>query len=299
MKKFNTLESLSHRIRMMFLVAAMMLAAACSSLRMAYNNGDTLLYWWLNAYIDVESEQADWVKKEIDELFDWHRKTQLKDYVQLLAAGQRQLAGNLTQAELLGDYHEIKARSERLALKAAPELADLARSMTPEQIGNLEKKFASNNDKFRKKFLRGDTVDRQEVRYKKAMEQFELWFGDFSREQEAALRKASDARPLDNQVWFEERMRRQEIILQLLRKVHSEKLGKEATVALVNHVIRDIFDRFEAPERKAFFDAYTNGTIQMILTAVRIATPAQKEHAHKRMQGWIDDFNALAAAKQQ
>jgi hypothetical protein len=35
----------------------------------------------------------------------------------------------------------------------------------------------------------------------------------------------------------------------------------------------------------------------MIMTAVRIATPEQKAHAQKRMQGWIDDFKALAANK--
>jgi hypothetical protein len=29
-------------------------------------------------------------------------------------------------------------------------------------------------------------------------------------------------------------------------------------------------------------------------TAIRISTPAQKAHAQKRMQGWIDDFKVLA-----
>ena len=61
--------------------------------------------------------------------------------------------------------------------------------------------------------MRGDTEDRNKVRYKKSMEQFDLWFGDFSREQEAVLRKASDARPLDNEIWLDERMRRQQMIL--------------------------------------------------------------------------------------
>ena len=39
-------------------------------------------------------------------------------------------------------------------------------------------------------------------------------------------------------------------------------------------------------------------TVQMILTAVKIATPAQKANAQKRMQGWIDDFNVLATQPQ-
>jgi hypothetical protein len=32
-----------------------------------------------------------------------------------------------------------------------------------------------------------------------------------------------------------------------------------------------------------------------VLTVINIATPAQKAHAQRRMQGWIDDFRTLAA----
>jgi hypothetical protein len=34
--------------------------------------------------------------------------------------------------------------------------------------------------------------------------------------------------------------------------------------------------------------------MNLVLTAVRIATPAQKAHAHKRMQDWINDFRDLS-----
>lgn len=281
------------------MIGLMLIVAACSSVRFTYNNGDTLLYYWLNAYVDIDTDQSDWVKKDIDDLFRWHRTTQLKDYVELLKKGQRQLAGNLTQAELLADYREIRVRSEKLANKAVPDLAELAISLKPDQVNTLARKFESNNDKYRKKFLRGDTDERNKVRFKKAMDQFDLWFGDFSRQQEAALRKASDARPLDNEIWLDERMRRQQMILALLRKVHDQKLNREATIPLVQGLVRDVFARMESPERKGFYDASVDGTTKMILTAVKIATPAQKAHAHKRMQGWIDDFNVLAAARQQ
>ena len=51
------------------------------------------------------------------------------------------------------------------------------------------------------------------------------------------------------------------------------------------------------PERKAFYDTGVDQTTKFILTAIRIATPAQKKHAQERMQGWINDFQALAAGK--
>jgi len=296
MKNFNTQDSVLQRFRVWCLIVLMVCAAGCSSIKLAYNNGDTLLYWWLNAYLDLDSDQSSEVRKDIDDLFNWHRKTQLKNYVQLLQTAKHQLAGNLTQADLLTDYREAKGRMEMLAQKALPELTDLARTIKPEQLEQMEKKFNKNNETYRKKFVSGSVEERQKQRYKKSMEQLELWFGNFSREQEAQLRKASDARPLDNQIWLDERIRRQQKILAVLRKVDQEKLGKEATSALMQGLVRDIFERLESPERKAFYDTYIDSTTQFILAAAKIATPEQKAHAQKRMQGWIDDFNTLAAA---
>jgi hypothetical protein len=298
MKKFNTSHSLLQRASALLLVALMVLAAGCSTIRFTYNHGDTLLYWWLNAYIDLDSDQSDWVKKDIDNLFQWHRTTQLRDYAGLLAKMQRQLAdGNVTQDELLADYRDIKARTELLAFKALPDLADLARSIKPDQITQMEKKFAKNNADFRKKFMSGSVDDQQEARYKKTKEQFELWFGSLSREQDAQLRKASDARPLDNEVFLQERTMRQKKIVAMLRRIQQEKLNKEQTMSAVHTLLRDFFDRMDAPDRKAFYDAYVDSTAKFIVTGIRLTTPEQKAHAQQRMQGWINDFNALAAGK--
>jgi hypothetical protein len=298
MKKFNTPQPLFQRARMLFLVAMMALLAACSTIRFTYNHGDTLLYWWLNAYVDLDSDQSDWVKKDIDNLFQWHRSTQLRDYAGLLSKMQRQLGdGNVTQEELLSDYRDIKTRTELLAFKALPQLADLAMSVKPDQIAQMEKKFAKNNDKFRKEFMSGSIDDQQKARFKKSMDQFNLWFGSFSREQEAQLRRASDARPLDNDVFLQERVLRQKKIIALLRRVHDQKLNKEQTMSAVHDQLRDFFDRMEAPDRKAFYDAYVNNTANFIVTAIKLTTPQQKQHAQQRMQGWINDFNALAQGK--
>lgn len=298
MKKFNTPQTLFQRTRMLLLITLMAVIAGCSAIRFTYNHGDTLLYWWLNAYIDIDSDQSDWVKKDIDNLFQWHRSTQLRDYAGLLSKMQRQLGdGNVTQDELLSDYRDIKARTELLAFKALPQLADLAMSIKPDQIAQMEKKFARNNEDFRKKFMSGSVDDQHAARFKKAMEQFKLWFGSFSSDQEAQLRKASDARPLDNEIWLQERMMRQKKIVSLLRRVHQEKMNKEQTMAAIHGLLREFFDRMDAPDRKAFFDAYIDSTSKFILTAIRITTPEQKAHAQKRMQGWIDDFNALASGK--
>ena len=295
MQKSNMSQNGGRTLSRLFLIALMTVLAACSSLRLAYNNGDTLLYWWLDGYVDLNSDQKGFVQKEIDKLFSWHRKTQLNDYIQILQTTQKQLAGNPTAADLQTTFDDVKDRTQKLLLRAAPELAELATSLEPEQIDTLEKKFASNLDDFRKKNMKGDKEAQQKFRYKKSMEQFELWFGNFSSEQEAQIRQASDARPLNNEIWLNERKRRQNAILTLVRKVQQEKLSKEATIPLINKLIKDSFNRLENSENKQFFEESEKGSLQLILTVIKIATPEQKAHAQKRMQGWINDFRSLAA----
>lgn len=294
MKKSITQDTLFQRTRALFLIALMALLASCSTIRFSYNHGDTLLYWWLDAYVDFEGDQADWVKRDIRELFQWHRKTQLQDYAALLGKFQRQLAANPTQVDLVNAYKEIRNRTEVLAYRAVPDMVDLALSLTPDQIRQMEQRFEKKNNEYRRKFVSGSVEKRNEARFDKSMEQFKLWFGDFSREQETALRRASDARPLENQVWLEERVDRQRKILALVRKIQAEKPNKEQSANMITALIREFFGRMDAPERKSFYDSYTQATTNYILTAIRMTTPQQKAHAHKRMQGWIDDFNALA-----
>lgn len=275
----------------------MALAAGCSTIRFSYNQGDTLLYWWMNSYVDFEGQQADIAKRDINGLFQWHRQTQLRDYAALLGSFQQKLAANPSQADLLQAYREIRVRGERLSQRAVPELTTLAMSITPAQIANIDKKFKEKNEEYRRKFMSGSVEKRQRARFKKSMEQMELWFGRFTSEQEAALRRASDLRPLDNQQWLEERQYRQRRILALLQEVQQKKLNREQTTARVQGLMRELFARMESPERKAFYDASIDHTTKYILTAIKLATPQQKAHAQQRMQGWINDFEALAAGK--
>jgi glutamyl-tRNA reductase len=193
------------------------------------------------------------------------------------------------------DYAGIKKRSLVFIDKALPELTRLAMDLQPEQIAHLEKKFASNNEAYRKEYLKGNLEDRQLFRFKKVLKQAEYWFGNFTSEQEAQIRKASDARPLDNELWAEERRQRQQELLRILRKIQSDKPSKEAVSAMLRQYVERSFDNFTYAEHKDFFDGMRNGSANMVAVIANVATQEQREHARERLQKWIDDCRALAA----
>ncbi|RZI45071.1 hypothetical protein EGT07_05430 [Herbaspirillum sp. HC18] len=270
--------------------------AGCSALKLGYANGDTFVYWWLNGYVDFTAEQKPWVKAHIDRLFDWHRKTQLRDYAQLLVQVQERLRrGPTTPQEIRADFDAVRKRAVIVLDKAVPELTDLAMSMQPQQIAHLEKKFESNNEKYRKEFLQGSIEDRQRLRFKKVMNQAEYWFGNFSKEQEAKIRAASDGRPMDYEIWMNDRVKRQEAMLQMLRKIQKEHPSREAVSQMIRDFIKRAAENYTYAENRQFFDDSTEGAAQMIAVIVNIATPSQKDHAIKRLQKWIDDSVEVAA----
>lgn len=291
-------DNFSKDVRLLCMVVVVVLVTACSSIRFVYNQGATLTYFWVNNYVTFNSEQSGAVKQNLVKLFDWHRQTQLNDYIELLGTAQRQLAtGQTSPADLKKMYKEIKARAELIANKALPDLAELAMSMKPEQFVRMQKKYRSNNENFKKKYVKVDIETKQRLRFEKSIEELDEWFGEWSDEQAARLRKASDARPLNNEFLLEERILRQKKILAVLRKIHDEKLDKETTTAVLGELIKDMFDRDKAAEHKEFYDANLDGNLSLASLAILISTPVQKAHAQKRMAGLSNDFKQLLISK--
>lgn len=268
---------------------------ACSAVRIGFNNGETVSYWWLNSYVDFEDGQKSLVKGRLENLFAWHHKTQLRDYAKLVSRIQHRDLAVASKADLLNDYEEGMKYLTLVTDRAAPDLADLALSLTPAQITHIEEKLEKNNLKFRKEYLRGDRLSRQEFRYKKMMTQAEYWFGNFSRAQEQKLRALSDARPLNNELVLADRMRRQMELVALLKKIHGEKPGKEATTAMIKKYVAATADHYGNKEHQAYFDVLTDANAVLVAEMMRMATADQKSHFVKALQDWVSDFNRLSA----
>ena len=177
-----------------------------------------MTYWWLNGYVGFDASQKPWAKQRIDALFAWHRRTQLKHYVALLTGAQRRLQHDVTKQQMLDDYEELIQCGDRIVDEIAARSGRSGLVDEGREPGTFRHKFESNNEKYRKDHLRGDLQDKQKSRYKDVMEWAEYWFGDFSDEQEAVIRRASDQRPLNNELWAADRVVRQQSLIALVQR---------------------------------------------------------------------------------
>ena len=268
--------------------------SGCSMARMGYNNGETVSYFWLNSYISFDADQKPWVKKELANLFAWHRRSQLPEYLPLLEQAKKRVQQPVSEAELVRDYEEIRRRMLVMTDRAAPVAADLALALRPEQIASIEKKFVENNEKFRKEHLRGELAQRQRDRFKRSMKQAEIWFGNFSGEQERQIRQLSDARPMDDELVLADRMQRQAEMIRMLQRIEAEKPTREAAVGMIRQYVSGAMDHYNHPEYQRYFEKYRAAQIRMVAGIFNMSTPAQKQHFEEAVQEWMTDFDTLA-----
>lgn len=278
-------------------VVAGLLLQGCSAIRLGYGNGDSIARWWIDQYLDLSPEQDALTRERLTRLFAWHRKTQLPDYVALLRQGNDIAAGQPAANDVLTLGDNIIRRVRVLAEQATPALADLLATLTPAQIDRMAARFAEKNTDFAKEMrLAEGEAAQHKVRYKRLLERSEYWLGDFSSEQENALRRMVEAQDPGGRFWYEERQRRQRELLELMRQVQRESPPRERIVKL----LRDYIDRFDLPAdpaRLARALAMRRASAELTVAILAMATPAQRDHARLKFDDLIHDFTELSKAE--
>ncbi|PYF83491.1 hypothetical protein DFP75_102587 [Marinomonas alcarazii] len=108
--------------------------SACSS-SFAYNNLDWLLYWYVDDYIDLSSDQEAALDERIASWHSWHRSTELEKYqTQLNNLRAKLESGALTEEQWLREFAEAQQHLNRFRTKIAPELAGIAQTLSTEQV---------------------------------------------------------------------------------------------------------------------------------------------------------------------
>lgn len=266
--------------------------ASCAAMKIGYNNADTLALLQLDGYLDLTDEQEQTVKEQVNALLVWHRTTQLRDYVALIDKTRAKLGGRISTADVMDFNQQLNARMMTAADKAAPDIAHLALSLSPEQIDRAAKKTANDATKARREFVRLEK-DSGAERAKKYGERAESWFGKLTDEQKEIIRSSLANRPTDATWWIDERERRQREFLSLLRKIQADRPTEEVAARWLRTYFTHLNVAPDA-ERRARAESYRRGSAELIAQLINHATPEQRAALDKKLNDYAQDFKALA-----
>jgi hypothetical protein len=287
----------SAAVRLGYAACVLVVAAAvagCGLVKVGYRHGDLVGMFMIDRYLDLSSEQTAFVKPRLHQLLVWHKTTQLPDYVGFVEELQRYSSRSITTEEVVTIGVQARQKAMTTIDHAMPEMTELALRLTPDNIKALEKRFADDDAKWRREFMKGDVEKQQKARYERTLERVEEWYGRFNSEQRDRIRQLSDARPFNNEIMIAERERRQHDFVALLAKVAHDKPPRDAVIAMMKNYA-DRFDKNPDPERRAFLDSLRLSTEEMEAAIQNLSTPQQRTHAAARLQEWIDDFKSLSA----
>jgi hypothetical protein len=283
--------------RRALLAAAALLLAACSTgVRLGYNYADTLLQYTLDGYVGLTAEQEQLVKQRSGELVAWHRSTQLRDYATLIDDARTRLQRPVSADDVLTFNRAVTERVATLGERASPDLAQLALTLTPEQLGRMQKKLASDNSKARRELVQFAGRESLDERVTKYAERAEFWFGSLNRTQRELVRASLEKRPAAATWWIEERERRQRELLAVLQRIRAEQPSVESATAW----LRAYFAQLQSPadgERRRQIELFRQGNAELIAQLVNSATPEQKATLSRKLAGFAEDFIGLASER--
>ena len=269
---------------------------ACSAVRLAYNQVPEVGYWWLDGYIDLNSQQSPRVRDELARLLAWHRTNELPKYTATLQKAQDLLPNAVTAQQVCAVYDELRAHVDTAINKALPTMADMALTLSTEQIEHLRAKYKKNNDEYVREYLKGSEQDRAGRRLKQAISRSESVYGSLDEAQIAAIKLALKRSSVDAAMFQKERERRQKEALELL----SSLVATQPSPAATQTQLRSYFNRsFTSPDPvyRAYAAKTTQQSCEFFAIVHATTTPAQRAKAVQTLQGYTADLQVLSAQK--
>ena len=257
------------------------LLAGCSTTKLVYDYGDKYLLWQLDSYFDLSNKQEEWLEERIKLHLEWHRSQELRSYKKFLIDIQNRAKNGLTMEELDEGFSRYEAKQQRLFERLIPDTALFLKSLSSEQINNLESKMLEENEEMTEK-----NENRSELiqeRRENFLEQMEEWFGEFSPDQMIQINEWQVNWFVESTSPFEERMKyRIKSQTQILALLRSFPDGQELEKWMRNW--SKSWGRDKNSDRKARILRNKN----RILQVEKFINPEQRLHALRELDDWIE-----------
>ena len=282
--------------RLAALIIAVSLLSACSAIKFAYKQAPDLTYWWLDGYFDFNDQQTPKVRDDLSKLFAWHRSSELPKTADLLSKAAQLSAGDITAQQACRVFEQGRVLVDNITIQALPSLAELAPTVTADQIEHLKRKYAKNAAEFKRDFVNSSGADREARRLKQSTDRSEMLYGKLEEAQIAAIKQVLANSSFDAQASLKERERRQRDLIDLLSSLSAAK----ASPATSQHALRIYFQRvWESPDPayRAYVQRLTQQSCQSFAAIHASTTPAQRANAVKVLKGYEADLRALAATR--
>ncbi len=275
-------------MKVIWIAAFALLLSACST-HFSYNNLDWLIHWYVDDYVDLNRTQ----KKRFDEKFEkwmaWHRAEELARYQRHLQDIRSLLEqDSITKEQVLAQIDSGREHWIRLRTHILPDLAELAMSLSQQQVdelfSSLEEKNAEQEQEHRA-MTRDESVE--EIR-ETLEDELKDFIGRLTDQQKALARSAAIKFSPNRIEWIRYRRAFQSAARTMLNRKDSNPDFKVDFVKLLNKpeaFQHDLYVRNSAQNLQVF--------AQFVVDTFPTLTPKQKKRLFGELDNLIEDLSEL------
>lgn len=191
--------------RWLLVVSTAFLLTSCST-RLVYNYLDWIIPWYVNDYVELNSDQKSYFKRQLRAVLKWHREEELPKYVTELSRLQSQLREPDIPAEQVQAFMYLSEEAwKRIVKRGMPYLGTLIRTFSNEQTQQLLTEIQASESKRREKLASRTVAQQYQRDVKNMQEALEQWVGPLQPNQQALVSRWAKQRPKSQMQWIEYR----------------------------------------------------------------------------------------------
>lgn len=290
--RVGTLTSLSRCAIACAMLLVALLLAGCSNLKLAYGQGPTLAYWWLDRYADFVDEQKPRARAAVDQWFAWHRREQLAEDAALLDQLAREAEREVTGAQVCQWVKVYERKRDLYLTQFAPAVADVAAMLGPQNLRQVESRFAKVNETWRDEHVQGDLKEREVAMVKRVLDRAELLYGRLDRSQRNFVAQAMRQAPWDPERAYAERLADQREALAVLQRLGQRNLSPEQRQELARSSLLHLAQASDELQRQLRDQLYRY-QCQFAAELHNRMTPEQRRHAVERLHDWAQELRSF------
>lgn len=260
----------------------------CSS-KFAYNNLDWLVYWYVDDYIEFSDQQEEQFDAKLANWLDWHRKEELNQYVAHLERVKAKALGEpMSPEDIAQEFDNARQHWERVRNKLSPELAQMAPSLTDDQVVYLFAALEKENRKEEEEREERSEEERLERRTDSIIDQVEDMIGKLIDDQKAIIVSYAPQFESTYDYWLVYRRDVQQAARQLfITRDSNPNFVQDLTDLMVNPDVYRTEQHVQTIERNRLLYATMVSELHTTLT------DKQKRKLTKEMNAIIEDIEDL------
>jgi Family of unknown function (DUF6279) len=281
------------------LAAAALLATSCSLTKLVYSNAPSayanampMLAWMAGDYVDLSGEQKDSLRKRLKKAFAWHRAQELPEYKRFLETiAEKSAAGVFSVDDTRAAYRDLRAYYRRTVERVIPDIADLLLQLDADQVAQLERKFAVDNDKLARESVKDSPEERRDNRVSRFIVNIEQFTGTLSPSQRELVGERFKAGEDLTAERLADRRYRQGETLAMIRA----RVSREQMVAGLKRLLLDT-EEWRRPAYQVKLRERDERMFELVAALSATLTAEQRSSLQDRLRGFIRDIAALTAS---